>query len=189
MILGRRFTQMPFLPRNLTPAYCSPWCALIVAALYRKAYPICQRHNGKGAYILEIFGFIFSKSGFRKPRLLRKLFQAQAPVNDPQVFQTVSTDYLLGLTENKNPANAELQALHLRDDAVDAIRDGNSRLKPRSTTRRSFKRSCIVNFASIAASVHKRGNHADLPPLSILLDIRKGAYFFATMYLTRTTEP
>ena len=42
----------------------------------------------------------------------------------------MSTDYLLGLTENKNPANAELQALHLRDDAVDAIRDGkyNKRL-------------------------------------------------------------
>lgn len=45
-------------------------------------------------------------------------------------FYGVSTDYLLGLTENKNPANAELQALHLRDDAVDAIRDGkyNNRL-------------------------------------------------------------
>ena len=45
-------------------------------------------------------------------------------------FYGVSTDYLLGLTENKNPANAELQALHLRDDAVDAIRDGkyNKRL-------------------------------------------------------------
>ena len=30
-------------------------------------------------------------------------------------FYSVSTDWL---TENKNPANAELQALHLRDDAV-----------------------------------------------------------------------
>lgn len=45
-------------------------------------------------------------------------------------FYGVSTDYLLGLAENKNPANAELQALHLRDDAVDAIQDGkyNKRL-------------------------------------------------------------
>ena len=45
-------------------------------------------------------------------------------------FYGVSTDYLLGLTENKNPANAELQALHLRDDAVDAIQNGkyNKRL-------------------------------------------------------------
>ena len=46
------------------------------------------------------------------------------------MFYGVSTDYLLGLTENKNPANTELQALHLRDDAVDAIRNGkyNKRL-------------------------------------------------------------
>ena len=45
-------------------------------------------------------------------------------------FYGMSTDYLLGLTENKNPANAELQALRLRDDAVDAVRDGkyNKRL-------------------------------------------------------------
>jgi transcriptional regulator with XRE-family HTH domain len=39
-------------------------------------------------------------------------------------FYGVSADYLLGLTENKNPANAELQALHLRDDAITSIRDG-----------------------------------------------------------------
>ena len=45
-------------------------------------------------------------------------------------FYGVSTGYLLGLTESKNPTNAELQALHLRDDAVDAIQDGkyNKRL-------------------------------------------------------------
>lgn len=45
-------------------------------------------------------------------------------------FYGVSADYLLGLTENKNPANAGLEALHLRDDAVEAIRDGkyNKRL-------------------------------------------------------------
>ncbi len=35
----------------------------------------------------------------------------------------MSTDYLLGLAENKNPANTELQTLHLRDDGVDAIWD------------------------------------------------------------------
>ena len=48
-----------------------------------------QRHDGKGAYVFEILGFIFAKGGFGKARLLRKLFQAQAPVNDPQVFQTL----------------------------------------------------------------------------------------------------
>jgi len=37
--------KAPFSPnavpaRNLTPAYCFPWCAPIMAALRRKAYPI-----------------------------------------------------------------------------------------------------------------------------------------------------
>ena len=41
-------------------------------------------------------------------------------------FYGVSTDCLLGLTESKNPANTELQALYLWDDAADAIRDGKS---------------------------------------------------------------
>ena len=38
-------------------------------------------------------------------------------------FYGVSADYLLGLAENKNPANTELQALHLRDEAITAIRE------------------------------------------------------------------
>lgn len=102
----------------------------------RHAVELCQHHDGKGAYILEILRFIFAEGGFGKPCLLCKLFQ----------------------------------------------------VRPRSTTRKSFKRSCIVNFASISA-LHKRGNHADLRLFSILLDIREEAHFFATMYLTHTTEP
>lgn len=45
-------------------------------------------------------------------------------------FYGVSTDYLMGLTENKNPVNTQPQALHLRDDAMDAVQDGkcNKRL-------------------------------------------------------------
>lgn len=39
-------------------------------------------------------------------------------------FYGVSSDYLLGLTENKNHPNTELDALHLSDDAVDVLRDG-----------------------------------------------------------------
>lgn len=39
-IFRRRSPRMSFLPGNLTPAYRSPWCAHIVAALHRKAYPI-----------------------------------------------------------------------------------------------------------------------------------------------------
>lgn len=60
-------------------------------------------------------------------------------------FYGVSTDYLLGLTENKNPANAELQALHLRDDAIDAIRDGkyNKRLLSEVLAHEKFRQLMI----------------------------------------------
>ena len=34
-------------------------------------------------------------------------------------FYGVSTDYLMGLTENKNHPNTELQSLHLSDDMVE----------------------------------------------------------------------
>ncbi len=45
-------------------------------------------------------------------------------------FYGVSTDYLLGLTENKNHPNTELQALHLNDDMVELLGSGkiNNRL-------------------------------------------------------------
>lgn len=45
-------------------------------------------------------------------------------------FYGVSTDYLLGLTENKNYPNTELQALHLNDDMVELLSSGkiNNRL-------------------------------------------------------------
>ena len=33
-------------------------------------------------------------------------------------YYGVSTDYLLGLTENKNHPNTELNAMHLSDDAI-----------------------------------------------------------------------
>ena len=40
-------------------------------------------------------------------------------------FYGVSTDYLLGLTEQKNHPNTELDALHLGDDAIEVLRTGN----------------------------------------------------------------
>ena len=45
-------------------------------------------------------------------------------------FYGVSTDYLMGLSENKNPPNAELQSLHLNDDMIELLRSGriNNRL-------------------------------------------------------------
>ena len=36
-------------------------------------------------------------------------------------FYGVSTDYLLGLTENKNHPNTELNALHLSDDTITVL--------------------------------------------------------------------
>ena len=36
-------------------------------------------------------------------------------------FYGVSADYLMGLTETKNHPNAELEALHLGDDAIDVL--------------------------------------------------------------------
>ena len=60
-------------------------------------------------------------------------------------FYGVSADYLLGLTENKNPANAELQALHLRDDAVDAVQNGkyNKRLLSELLAHEKFRQLMI----------------------------------------------
>ena len=40
-------------------------------------------------------------------------------------FYSVSTDYLLGLTEQKNHPNTELDALHLGDDAIEVLRTSN----------------------------------------------------------------
>ena len=37
-------------------------------------------------------------------------------------FYGVSTDYLLGLTEQKNHPNTELEALHLGDDVIEVLR-------------------------------------------------------------------
>jgi hypothetical protein len=40
----------------------------------------------------------------------------------------VSTDYLMGLTENKNYPNTELQSLHLSDDMVELLSSGTEML-------------------------------------------------------------
>ena len=44
-------------------------------------------------------------------------------------FYGVSTDYMLGLTENLNHPNTELSELHLTDEAIDIIK--NSQVNPR----------------------------------------------------------
>ena len=57
-------------------------------------------------------------------------------------FYGVSIDYLMGLTENKNHSNTELQALHLSDDMVALLSSGtiNNRLLCEIATHKNFRR-------------------------------------------------
>ena len=57
-------------------------------------------------------------------------------------FYGVSTDYLLGLTEQKNHPNTELDALHLGDDAIEVLRTGkfNHRLLSELICHKNFQR-------------------------------------------------
>ncbi len=57
-------------------------------------------------------------------------------------FYGVSTDYLLGLTEQKNRPNTELDALHLGDDAIEVLRTDkfNHRLLSELICHKDFRR-------------------------------------------------
>lgn len=57
-------------------------------------------------------------------------------------FYGVSTDYLLGLAEQKNHPNTELEALHLGDDAIEVLRTGkfNHRLLSELICHKDFQR-------------------------------------------------
>ena len=57
-------------------------------------------------------------------------------------FHGVSTDYLLGLTEQKNHPNTELDALDLGDDAIEVLRTGkfNHRLLSELICHKDFQR-------------------------------------------------
>lgn len=57
-------------------------------------------------------------------------------------FYGVSADYLMGLTEQKNHPNTELEALHLNDDAIEVLKSGkiNNRLLCEMVTHEGFRR-------------------------------------------------
>ena len=57
----------------------------------------------------------------------------------------LSTDYLLGLTENKNHPNTELDALHLGDDAITVLTTGNfnHRLLSEMICHKDFQRMML----------------------------------------------
>ena len=60
-------------------------------------------------------------------------------------FYGVSADYLMGLSENKNHPNAELQALHLSDGMVELLSSGriNNRLLCELAAHPNFRRLMI----------------------------------------------
>ena len=60
-------------------------------------------------------------------------------------FYGVSADYLMGLTENKNHPNTELQALHLSDNMVELLSSGriNNRLLCELATHPGFQRLMV----------------------------------------------
>lgn len=57
-------------------------------------------------------------------------------------FYGVSTDYLLGLTEQKNHSSTELDALHLSDEMIELLQSGkiNNRLLCEIVTHDNFRR-------------------------------------------------
>ena len=57
-------------------------------------------------------------------------------------FYGVSTDYLMGLSENKKHSNAELHSLHLNDEMVELLQKGNinTRLLCEFATHKDFPR-------------------------------------------------
>ena len=57
-------------------------------------------------------------------------------------YYGVTSDYLLGLSENKNPANADLSDLHLQDDVIAILKGGklNNRLLCELIRHKGFRR-------------------------------------------------
>ncbi|MBQ7932909.1 MAG: helix-turn-helix domain-containing protein [Clostridia bacterium] len=57
-------------------------------------------------------------------------------------FYGVTADYLLGLSENKNPANADLTDLHLQDETIEILKSGklNNRLLCEMIGHENFRR-------------------------------------------------
>ncbi len=57
-------------------------------------------------------------------------------------FYGVTADYLLGLSENRNPANADLSELHLQDEAIAILKSGklNNRLLCEIIGHENFQR-------------------------------------------------
>ena len=81
------------------------------------------------------------------PERLKDLRVVDKPLTLEQLaeFYGVSTDYLMGLSENKNHPNTELQSLHLSDDMVELLSNGriNNRLLCERATHPYFQRLMV----------------------------------------------
>ena len=77
-------------------------------------------------------------------------------------FYGVSTDYLLGLTENKNHPNTELDALHLSDDAISVLTFGNfnHRLLSEMICHKDFQRMMLGMRKSMLTALQICGSPA-----------------------------
>lgn len=60
-------------------------------------------------------------------------------------FYGVSADYLMGLTDNKEVPNADVQSLHLNDEMIELLRSGkiNNRLLCELATHPNFRRLMV----------------------------------------------
>ena len=63
----------------------------------------------------------------------------------PADFYGVSADYLMGLTENREVPNANVQSLHLNDEMIELLRSGkiNNRLLCELATHPNFRRLMV----------------------------------------------
>ncbi len=101
-------------------------------------------HAGADDIGLDLVAISFGKHAemSRFPRLWTRSEKGTFSMVELAKFYGVSTDYLLGLTEQKNHPNTELDALHLGDDAIEVLRAGkfNHRLLSELICHKDFQR-------------------------------------------------
>ena len=101
-------------------------------------------HAGADNVGFDLVAISFGKHAemSRFPRLWTRPEKGTFSMVELAKFYSVSTDYLLGLTEQKNHSNTELDALHLGDDAIEVLRTGkfNHRLLSELICHKDFQR-------------------------------------------------
>lgn len=85
---------------------------------------------------------IFARSSLSAMNLMNSRISALLPIVTLAQFYGVSTDYLLGLSENKKHSDVDITSLHLNDEVLDLLRSGkiNNRLLGEIILHKDFKR-------------------------------------------------